>query len=112
MNCLKMKLIIENSDVSEDGTIDHIDVSNYDEINCVKCTRLKELPLWTNILIIVCNKCELLTKLPLWPNVIFVDCHNCISLTELPLWPKINDIMCSDCPVRLKRKMGLRANHH
>jgi uncharacterized protein (UPF0305 family) len=50
-----MELTIGYDDIAEDGTIDHIDVSNYTKIICRYCTTLKKLPLWTNITEVDCR---------------------------------------------------------
>lgn len=95
MDVVIKMLRIRNKDVIN-GKIDHLDGSQYTEINCSDCNDITELPCWPNILKVDCQYCANLTELPCWPNVRHVRCNNCPKISELPCWPNVLKVNCAE----------------
>lgn len=94
-----MDLFIYDRDINENGLIkQEILDKNFDKITYVNVsrTKIKELPLWPNVIHVMCSHCPNLKELPLWHNVKLVRCAD-ILLEELPLWPNVEKVDCDEC---------------
>src|SRR6478609_4355427 len=78
--------------ISEEGTIDHIDIGDATTIYCGGFMSIKKLPNWPKVKKVYCYNNQI-TDLPVWPLVEEVYCEN-NQLTELPNWSKVRKIFC------------------
>ena len=80
--------------VSQEGTVDHINIGDATTIIIYDCS-VKKLPNWPNVREVGCYGCSNLTELPNWPNVQKVYFPG-NQLTELPNWRNVQIVNCSN----------------